>query len=203
MNKDFYNELQFLYVSLTERFSKYSDYRYDGFYKCYNRKYFFLRDEKREFLEKLSTIKIGDIYSSKYKEEIGFPQRYLDSLLVFFHEEKVCIIDGLGQIILYYILFLLKLQLETFINELDDAKERLKGYVTSDENFIYFDYVTFFENWAKKFEGNNDMQMLIHLFTKTNSNIITISFSSKIEINFSKIKEMYSRLEYFNFMILQ
>jgi len=199
MNKDFYNELQFLYVSLTERFSKYSDYRYDGFYKCYNRKYFFLRDEKRAFLEELSAITIGDIYSTNYKEEIGFPQNYLQNFLIMFHEDRVCIIDGLGQIILYYILFMLKSELETFINELNHAKEKLQGFITSDENFVYFDYVTFFENWAKKFEGNNSMQILLHLFTKTNSNIITISFNGKIEINFTKIKEMYSRLEYFDF----
>ena len=39
MNKDFYNELQFSYVSLTKRFAKYSDYSFDCFYKCYNDQY--------------------------------------------------------------------------------------------------------------------------------------------------------------------
>lgn len=202
MNKDFYNELQILYVSLTERFSKFSDYYYDGSYKCYNGKYFFLREEKKEFLEKLSTVKIGDIYSTKYKEEIGSPKNYLDRFLVTFQEDKVCIVDGLGQIVLYYILFLLKPELENFIQELEDAKETFKGFITYDEHFIYFDYVNFFETWTKKFENNNNMQLLMHLFTKTNSRIITINFRGGIEINFTEIKKMYSRLEYFDFSAL-
>ena len=203
MNQDFYNQLQFLYVSLTERFSKYSDYTYDGFYKCYNEKYFFLRDEKKVFLEKLSAISIKEIYSEKYKKETVFSEEYLNSKLVKFCEDRICIIDGLGQIIFYYILFNLKDELDFFLSKISETRSIPNGFITKDEHRIYFTYTEFFERWVKQFEGYENMKMLIHLFTKTNSNIITINFSGKIEINESKINDMKNRLEYFNFSILE
>ncbi|WP_304342928.1 hypothetical protein [Chryseobacterium koreense] len=199
MNQDFYNELQFLYVSLTERFLKYTDYTYDGFYKCYNENYFFLRDEKKVFLQKLSEMSLKEIYSEKYKNETVFSEDYLDSKLIKFCENRICIIDGLGQITFYYILSLLQDELDAFINTIEQVKSIPNGFITSDEHRIYFAYTEFFERWVKQFEGNEKMKMLIHLFTKTNSNIITINFNGKIEINESKIKDMKSRLEYFDF----
>ncbi len=199
MNEDFYNELQFLYVSLTERFSKYSDYNYDEFYKCYNDQYFFLRDEKKAFLEKLSNISVDEIYNEKYKKETGFSQTFLENKLVKFGEERVCIIDGLGQIILYYILFLLQNELDYFIEYLKETKSTPNTFITSDEHRTYFKYTEFFEIWVKKFDGNLNMNLLIHLFTKTNSNIISVNFNGKIEINESKIKDMKNRIQYFNF----
>lgn len=203
MNKDFYNELQFLYVSLTERFAKYSDYSYDGFYKCYNDQYFFLRHEKKIFLEKLSRISIKDIYSEEYKKETLFSQNYLDSKLVKFCENRICIIDGLGQIIFYYILFLLKEELDFFIKKMEETKSNPNDLITNDESRIYFYYTEFFEKWVKQFEVSENMKMLIHLFTKTNSNVITINFYEKIEINEAKIKEMKDRINYFDFSILE
>lgn len=199
MDKDFYNELQILYVSLTERFAKYSDYTYNGFYKCYNGKYFFLRDEKKEFLEKLSKITINDIYIEEYKSKYVLSQTFLESSLVKFCEDKLCIINGLGQIILYYILYLLKNELDEFINCLDKTKKNPNRFITYDENNIYFDYTEFFEYWVKPFEGNTNMEMLIHLFFKTNSYIITLNFRGKIEISESNIKEMRDHLKYFDF----
>lgn len=203
MDQDFYNELQFLYVSLTERFSKYSDYTYERFYKCYNEKYFFLRDEKKIFLKKLSEISIKDIYSEEYQKETKFSEEYLNSKLVNFCENRICIIDGLGQIIFYYILFKLKEELDFFNSKISEAKSIPNGFITNDEHRIYFAYTEFFERWVIQFEGYENMKMLIHLFTKTNSNIITVNFNGKIEINESKISDMKNRLNYFDFSILE
>lgn len=194
MNKDFYNELQLLYISLTERFSRYSDYNYDGFYKCYNNQYFFLRDEKKNFLEKLSNITINDIYSEEYKKATCFSEEYLGSELVKFGENKVCIIDGLGQTILYYILSLLKDELDYFIKYMEETKTTPNDFITYDEHHIYFAYTEFFERWVNRFSENQPMEMLIHLFTKTNSYIITVNFNGKIEINEHKIKEISSAI---------
>ncbi|WP_326984121.1 hypothetical protein VUJ46_06125 [Chryseobacterium sp. MYb264] len=198
MTIDFYNELQTLYVALT-KYPSYSDYYYNENYKCFNNNYFFLRGERTEFLEKLSEISIIDIYSDTYKKEMFFSEKYLNQKLITFDKDRICIIDGLGQIIYYYILHILKIELEEFIQELESSKTDLRGYVIFDDIYLKFNYVDFFEHWIKRFEENEKMKMLIHLFTKTKSNVITLNISGEIEINEKKIKKYLDTLKIFNY----
>lgn len=198
MTTDFYNELQSLYVALT-KYPSYSDYHYKENYKCFNNNYFFLRGEKTKFLEKLSQISVDDVYSDIHKKEIFFPEKYLNQKLINFENDRICILDGLGQIIYYYILHLFKTELEEFILALELAKNDLKGYVIYDDIYLKFNYIEFFEHWIKKFEKNEKMRMLIHLFTKTKSNVITLNMNGEIEINEKKIKGYLETIKKFNY----
>ncbi|HCM34031.1 hypothetical protein [Chryseobacterium sp.] len=198
MTTDFYNELQTLYVALS-KYPSYSDYFYKENYKCFNNNYFFLKGERTKFLEKLSNISINDIYSDTHKKEMGFPENYLNQKLINFDENRVCIIDSLGPIIYYYILNNLKPELDEFIKQLELAKKDSRGYVKIDNGYLKFHYVEFFEYWIKRFEGNENMKKLIHLFTKTKSHVININLYDEIEINEKKIIGYIETLQHFNF----
>ena len=198
MDIHIYNELQILYVTLTEKFSRIKNYTFDGFYKCFDKECNFVKESKTGILTKLSNYTINDIFSDLGIKEIEFSEEYLNRKIVKIYDDKICIDEYLGFIIYYFILDNLKNEINEFCVDLEKIINKPTTFISVNNQVITFD-VLFFENWIDKYRENKKMQMLLHLFSKTNSNIIVKNFYGQIEINEFEILEINEYLSYFDF----
>ncbi|WP_295677901.1 hypothetical protein, partial [uncultured Empedobacter sp.] len=106
-------------------------------------------------------------------------------------------IYGFGQIIFYYILSKLENKLDSFIIELEKLENN--GNIIREKHRIIFKFQSIFQYWISSIVSDNEMNMLIHLFTKTNSSIISINIDGHIDIDYSQIMNIKKYISDYDF----
>lgn len=203
MTAEEYNRICLVYQFLTKRFNRSQIYQYDGFYRCYDPKYYRVRQEKLQTLKHFENLTLRHIYTGEYLASRPFGEEYINTNLVVVDEDKVCIHTELGYIFLYTLVYKLQDGISSFIALMHNLNETYRGLIkTTEDKKIFKMKVYLYDDFIPQFESIENYRLIFHLFAQTNSNFMVRNWENEVEVNIHKIEELLETLKIFNFQNL-
>lgn len=195
-----YDRISLLYQFLTKRFHVNQDYQYDGYYKCYNPKYYGVREENLQTLEHFENLSYKDLFTKGYINSKPFGEDYLNAKLVKIEEKRICAQTELGQILLYLLVSKLENSIKEFLSFLESLKEKKLGLIKErEEGKMYIISLNDFNRLQPVLEKIENFRFTFHLLAKTNSGFILRDWNENLEIHINKINDLIVTLKNFDF----
>lgn len=195
-----YDRISLLYQFLTKRFHVNQNYQYDGYYKCYNPKYYGVREENLQTLEHFENLSYKDMFTEEYIKSKPFGEEYLNAKLVKIEEKRICVQTELGQILLYLLVSKLENSIKEFLSFLDSLKEQKLGLIKErEESKMYIIRLNDFNKLKPDLEKIKNFRFTFHLLAKTNSGFILRDWNENLEIHINKINDLVATLKNFDF----
>ena len=170
------------------------------FYKCYNPKYYGVRDNHLETLKHFTDLSFRDLYTAEHIAEHHFGDNYLDSKLVKIEEERICLLAELGHVFLYLIVSKLKNGIGQYLELISQLQVEYKGLVrTKEDGKIVVMGIYLIEDLIYRFEQIENYRFIFHLLAKTNSGFLMRDWDNNVEINISRISGLLETVEHFDF----
>jgi len=199
MNEENYELIRKPFQFLTRR-SYHIANIYDGFYKCYNPQMDGVRDENLDFWKKIENLTLRHIFTAEYLEKSIYPNNYLDANLVVIEENRICIHQEMGMILLHILINKMKDGIEAFTTLMRKIKANYKDYIKVDDHERIFTMKVYrYDEFLVEFANIPDYRFIFHLFFKAKTELITLSWQNEAEIKIYRIDEMIKRLKDFNF----
>jgi len=203
MNIDEYNKICRVYQSLTKRFDNYQNYFFNGNYIVFDSEFYVVR-ENLDILRKFENLTIRHIYGADYIKSKPFGDSYLDSKLVVIEENKVMVNSEMGYILFYILIYKLAKGLEDFKKIISTLDTKYSGHISIEkETKTYKMSIGTYDKILAEFEKSEDLKLIVHLFSRTNSNFIVQNWNSQIEINMAKIEALSDTVKIFDFSNIQ
>lgn len=200
MNHEEYNKICLLYQVLTKRFDFNQNYNYDKWYKCYNADFYGVKNGCLEVLKRFEDLTLRRIYTPEYVSSVPFSDEYLDDILVKISDDKVLVLSELGLVILYFLIYRLQEGINNFLQLLESIKNQYIGFIKIDaDDRIYRMKGYIYHEFIPQFENIKDFKLMFHLFSKTNSNYMSLNWNNEVEIDVFKINKTLESLQNFNF----
>ncbi|KIA82424.1 hypothetical protein [Flavobacterium sp. AED] len=200
MGQEEYNKICLLYQVLTKRFDFNQNYNYDKWYKCYNIEFYGVKGNYLEVLKRFEDLTLRHIYTLEYISSVPFSDEYLDDILVKISGDKVGVHPELGLVTLYFLIYRLQEGISNFLLLLETIKNQYVGFIKTDyDNRIYKMKFYAYDEFIPQFENIKDFKLMFHLFSKTNSNYMSLNWNNEVEIDVFKINKTLESLQNFNF----